>query len=907
MPKTTFFAITGFIALVVAWFLFTDFGSSTTPLEMNNQTIKQHTDVNANAVDDEAVAEATLNSVLDNATENNGGLLLRSTIDQLPRQIKITNLQGELIDAHITAIEHSPELEKHFFETGTAGDAMWGNWAIFDYYSESKIINLSENWATPGLERMILLVEAEGYLSETKFVKLNDIDSKTISIELFDASPVTVKISATDGSPIADVFVSRYGVRGATVSGNGTFEDQVKAKTLANNGLTDSNGEIVFKSVEQLNHLVVEGNGEYSSAQKYAVVPGQTVEFTLTQTFTVSGHVYDMAGNPLADIGVGAYLGFGAPDRNIQSVATDASGYYEMHSLTATASNVEVLTYAADKVSQVYALSFPEMGESYEVDFRVPDGVGGKYTFITSWGEPMSWVGVGFLKKEHDWVAYQYETKEDGTIDCQKAFDPNLTYFLNLMFEGLQVRPRIELKPGGDQEIIIDQLARIAEIKWSNAPQDIQPLAYMFVSRNSNANYAARWLQKDEMPLLPAGAGTLEVIWPKKVKQSFNVVLEERGDNLLQLDYTSAKLHFELPKGVNASIKLTSSSGFTVFSQKGASDSVEVNLMPGVYNLAVKAGEVITTFPDIQISEADLNLGEIVLANTATVYGILLNEDGTPWRGVDVLVTTMYGSPLGSVTTDDDGSFVITELPAGNARLMVVPGLSLGRAGSTIIQNLNLVEGDNVGPIELQMASGDYLIVKFSPWGLPRPRGFCLDNGIVSYNEVSSEGYFQVSSPRHNTWVGAGAATSGKAWWYAAQVLAGETEAELQRNGETKRYTFLDAQQKSLGGMVVKFELSGTFLPGTATTDANGEIIVEHSPGLNLELIAMLPGGFSQRWSVLQTPSGTLTTVSAEDNFVWNISSSDGKPLAGVICSQQGYGGYGAMPLARCRCRPRWR
>lgn len=880
-----------FLSLTLLWLLPPDFGSSTTALAMNKQTIKQHTSGGPNTAGNEAAAEAVLNGASDDASSVSDHAVLRDNLRQVPQKILITDSYGNLIDAHITVLEHDSDFEQHFYETGTAGDSMWGNWVLFDCYSEEKAINLSPGWVPVKTDKIILLVEAEGYLSEIKFIKLSELGQAPITILLFVAAPITVKIVSAEGAPLSNVSVTRYGVRGATVSGNGSFEDQFKAKALTNSELTDSSGELVFKSVEQLNHLVVEGNGEYSSAQKYAVVPGQAVSFTLTETFTVSGYVYDADGNPLAGIGVGAYLGYGAPDRNIQSVATDATGYYEMLSLTATASNIEVLTYAADRVSQVHALSFPQIGESYEIDFKVPVGVGGHYKFVTSWGEPLAGVGVGFLKKEHDWVAYQYETKDDGTVDCKKAFDPNLKYFLNLVLSGIQIRPGIELIPGGEQEIAVDGLARIADIEWKNLPQDLQPTTYLFMSKNSNATSVASWLAKNGMPMLPAGAGTLDVIWPNEIKQSYNIVLEERRDNTLHLDYESSRLLFELPKGVNASIKLTSESGFTVFSQRGASDHVEASCMPGVYNLSLKIGSVITTIPDIQIGKGDLNIGEVALSNTAAVYGTLQDEGGVPWRGADVFITTMLGVTLGETATDDEGNFFIDGLPAGNSRIMVMPSLSLGRVGSTMVQNINLVEGEQVGPLELQMTSGEYLRVNFSPWGLPLSRGFCLSNGVVSYNEVSSEEYFQVSSPRQDALVGAGAGATGKAWWFATQVLAGETQATVSRNCERKRYTFLDAQQHPLAGAVVKFELRKTFLPGTSTTDANGVLELEHSSGMDLEMIAMLPGGFSQRWSVLQTPGGALTTAAAEDMFVWNIYGSGGKPIAGAICLQQGYGG----------------
>lgn len=860
-------------------------------LEMNKQTIDHADALESQSSGPLAITAAELDGLAADAGASAADIQ-RKSLSELSKSINITDLQGNYIDAQIIAIEHSPEFEKYFFENGGTGDSLWGNWILFDYRSESKKINLEKDWAPTGLRKLIFIIEAEGYLSESKFLSYSELQQKEISIKMFEASAILVKVVAEDDTPLANINVRRYGVRDNGASGNGSFEQQVRAKLLTNSALTDANGQIVFKNIEQLNHLVVEGNGEYSAAQKYAVIPGQEVVFSLTNTFVVSGHVYDTSGKPLAGIGVGAYLGFGAPDRNIQSVETDASGYYEMRSLTATASNVEVLTYSPEMVSQVRALPFPKLGESYELDFVVPTGVGGRYHFVTSWREPMAQVGVGFLKKEHDWVAYQYQIEEDGWVDCQKAFDPQLSYYVNFVMNGLELRGGFELIPGGEQEVVVDGIARIAEIEWSNQPVDQQPIAYVFRSKNSNAMGDARWRSKNDMPFLPAGAGVLDVIWPKKVKQSFQVVLEENGDNVLHLDYARAEVRFTLPQGVNASAKLVSDAGFTTSSAKGLSGEASFYCSPGTYHLIVKTDSSYTTIADLQVGKSGLNLGDIALSDSAMVYGTLLNEDGNPWRGADVIVATVTGEFLGEAITDEGGNFIVEGLAAGNARLAVLPVLSLGRVGSAIIKNISLVPGDKLGPFNLQMASDRYLTVKFSPWGLPRAQGFCLEGQTLHYNDVSSEGFFQVSSPRSNSWVGAGAASFGRAWWYAQQVTAEETSATISRVSETKTYRFVDAQQRELSGMSIKFEIGTAFLPGTATTDTAGKLQLEMSPGLDLDIIAMLPGGGSQRWSVLETIDGLIETAAGEDPFIWSIVSSSGGPLAGAVCAQQqGYGG----------------
>ncbi|MBC8369873.1 MAG: carboxypeptidase regulatory-like domain-containing protein [Planctomycetes bacterium] len=864
---------------------------------MNNKTTNQPSESMAEANDNSILAEALLGSAEVNSAPN-ATELQRATAQQLAQSVNITDLNGKFVDAHITIIEHNDDLDQHFRDNRGSGDYIWGNWALLSLNNELQSITLPEQWAPPAMRKAIFIVEAEGYISESKFYSFAELQSPEINIQLFEAQPIVVKITDADNAPLANVAVSRLGTRSQGVSGNGTIEQQMRATIITGQGMTDTNGELVFNKLEEFNHLLVEGNGEYSSAQKFGVRPGDTVEFVLTDTFKVSGHVYDEEGNPLSNIGVGAYLGYGAPDRNIQSVVTDASGYYEMISLTATSSNIEVLTYAPDYVSQVHALSFPELGKNYEIDFKVPEGVGGRYNFVTSWGEPLTGVSVGFLKKEHDWVAYMYVIEEDGWVECQKAFDPSLSYFINFITEGITIRSGIELKPGGEEEIVVDGLARISAINWKSGPQDQEPIGFVYKSRNSNCGGDARWLAKHDMPLLPAGAGTLDVIWPKKVKQSFSIVLAEKGDNVLELDYASTNLRFSLPQGVTASAKLISEGGFTTYSSKNLSDHITLDCIPGTYALSVKTESGITTIPGIFVSEAGANLGELQLKNSASVFGELLNEDGQPWNGASVSITSIKGESLGSAITDEGGNFRIDNLAPGNARIMVLPSATLGRVGSTMIQNISLAQGESYGPVQLQMASDNYLRVNFSPWGLPLARGFCLGGGVVSYNDVSSEGFFQVSSPQHNTWVGAGAAGSGLAWWFATQVSAGETQATVSRNSSFKEYSFLNAQQQPLAGMMVKFELSNTFLPGTSTTDAYGKIKLELTPGLDLKMIALLPGGGSQSWAVRDTPSGEITTAAGEDSFIWNIVSTSGSAIAGAVCAQQnGYGGLRSNAL----------
>ena len=530
--------------------------------------MKKQTDIVDTLIDarSSAIAEAALNSIAEQSAGTTPGIQRRATI-QLPQQITVTDLHGEPVHAHITALENDLELEQHFFDSQSTGDTLWGNWVLFDYFTEGKAVELSEGWAPPN-QQVILLVEAEGYLSEAKFLNLAEAQQGSINIKLFEANPITVNINMADGDALANVKVTRYGMRDNGTSGNGSFEKQVRAKLFSNEGVTDANGQIVFANVEKFNHLTVEGNGEYSAAQKYKVRPGETVNFELTNTFTVSGHVFDVDGQPLANIGVGAYLGYGAPDRNIQSVATDASGYYEMISLTATSSNVEVLTYSPGMVSQIHALSFPKMGEKYEVDFKVPVGVGGRFRFVTSWGEPLVGAVVGFLKKEHDWAAYSYQVEEDGWVECQKAFDPSISYYVNYLINDLQIRSGTQITPGAEQEIVVKSIAKISEIKWRNQPAGEDPTAFVFYSRNSNTKYDSRWRSKYPMPFLPAGAGTLDVIWPNKVKQSFDVMLREGPENVLELDYATAQLSFTIPKGITASAQLISVSGLPIVTKR---------------------------------------------------------------------------------------------------------------------------------------------------------------------------------------------------------------------------------------------------------------------------------------------------------------------------------------------------
>ncbi len=371
------------------------------------------------------------------------------------------------------------------------------------------------------------------------------------------------------------------------------------------------------------------------------------------------------------------------------------------------------------------------------------------------------------------------------------------------------------------------------------------------------------------------------------LRRTVLVDVPEGGISEVRLTRALAELRFVVPAeiGGGGAVRISTDVGIRSKRETASVGPNTLQLPTGRYSLVLETGsERGYSVGPFDLTEQGLDLGEIQI-DSASISGNVFDEEGEPWPGMNVELYRddhWYG---GQVQTAADGAFTFVDLAPGEYRVLVLPNDSHLLFQPDQVATIPLGSGEAHSGLRFVVKAGEATTCQLPP-ALEHPLvGFHSRPGWMETSPVDGRNAFLVGASSAGDWLGGLRLMPGRAMVIGSRLTAEQSLYDLSALlPESRELSLVDGAGEALAHAFVEFRVTGdAMLPGGASTDAEGGLLIQYSPALPLEMLVHLPDGGVCVVPVSSTPASGEVVVGG-GLFPSRISCHDldGIPIAGA-------------------------
>ncbi|MGB0952631.1 MAG: hypothetical protein ACPG31_05365 [Planctomycetota bacterium] len=642
-------------------------------------------------------------------------------------------------------------------------------------------------------------------------------------------APITVTIQDSNGDPIpgAEVWVRWIGE--LTLNEEGSTVERLQGRHYQEAVITDEKGKATVTVCFQgrANSLFVRPGDAFAS-QQAVCSDGEDVVITCESAFTIKGKITIDGKLPDREVRLMAMLPVGESFSFLESARSKDEGRYSIGGVLAGYPTLLVQAMGEDLAMQMRHIPGGKPGEIIEIDFDMKPGLGGELQILDSWGNPMPGATVQLVGEGDQRHVYRYEANEEGQLTLPVAFPQGGRYWMELGFSGMSMRlpepfeggEKMTLQPVKQARIASVKLpagllgeAAIAELKWKS----LEPMA----------GGQAVWSASEEgSPILVAGRGVLSVTLSDGRNYFKNLFLESGSMDSHILEIQASTIRFQMPDGQVGSAYLMDQFGNYLFGGEGLQGSVEIPCWEGTFSLDIYWEDGSLLRPGVRVPASGLDLGQLGLANTGTIWGTVRDEDGNPVGWCDLTYTSQDGYYYQTGESDIDGSFFLQGIPQGSYYLYANSHQYHGGAGESRIQQFAITAAQPEVNLDVIMgvAEGD-LVVEHGTGQIGGMEILHVTESGIQFREASPTGASVLPAQRSSGWVGAVHAQGTSVKVASAPAQAGPGTVRLPDfHTALRQVKIVDETGAPHLDMILRIELDGFPPTGRLAPDGNGTL-----------------------------------------------------------------------------------
>ncbi|MED4278752.1 carboxypeptidase regulatory-like domain-containing protein, partial [Priestia megaterium] len=561
-----------------------------------------------------------------------------------------------------------------------------------------------------------LIITAPNFAASTVGVTVMSEQTTSLTAVL-QPNPASIFGQITNrnmGEPISGAIVTVTLPNGITIGGT----------------VTDQNGSFVISNLPPQTLIVAITADNFGSiSQSIMLNPGQALETNISLLPSVGvlrGSVFnEQTGQPI----VGATLEvFDYTRGMIATVVTDTFGFYEVPNLFP---GLYRLIASAKTFGAIVQEANIELGQETILNFFLPPNSGTIEGTISNrqTGEPLSGASI---------IIRQFSPT--GPIIASLSTDQNGLFVLNGLAPGTYAVVALDTNFGSQAASVFVESDALSTVSISLIPnpgivegtltnaQTGEPLTNAFVRVLDNNRVIIQEIQTDtsgnyRVEGLAPGEYLLIAISVNFQRESIGFIVTSGGTNTVNValhpnpgfisgrvtdEQTTSSLDGATVQVFPAQSLVPIASAVT--DQNGTYQIP--GLAPGEYivvanarNYARAAVGAIVVVDQTTVADLQLSL------NPATISGTVTDEQGNPIENATVRVVDQNETVLGTALTDQNGNYVISNLPPGSHTIIVtaptfssqVSGVSLGPG---TLENVNLGLTENPGILTGQITNG---------------------------------------------------------------------------------------------------------------------------------------------------------------------------------------------------------
>lgn len=714
------------------------------------------------------------------------------------------------------------------------------------------------------------------------------------SFEMRPCLPLRVRVLDEEGNPLAGAEIMYFGPKGDPAYMDWGWQKRLEASFFLEFGETGPDGRAQLLSPLPANNMIevapksglCGGNNLNPSLEHENVV-------VLSPACTVSGKLLDSDDNAVLN----SYVGFmGASEGHevfLTSTPVDEEGNYSISVVPSSHDQLQVIGFAEGYTMGYATISRPDSNGSYHRDFVIHQAVSLNLR-LTSKGQPVANAAAFFAVDELEDVPGYYQSDNNGIITTDRVFRGGSDYLLQLVSGSLRLGVYPFRVPLDSTEVVELEVDPVGTLRLVDEPasKDDQAIGCRFRSQAGHVTGFIEWDPREGVPpLVPVGQGRLVCRTVSGGSWSRDLFVES-GINHISPPARQAPFIFTLPESETPGIW-----GVSLFTD-GEFPDRELELLVGRHELQVTPGAMtlLVQSPDggswqlgpIRVSESGLNLGTL-RAQNGSVNGLVADENGEPWSGLQVSLVDSEMRPEQRAFTDSEGYFSFHEVPYGFHTVHIRPRRSL--LLNVPDQHTEIQVGSD-GPTEVMITvqANSSLRGQVVPPPSQPTEVWVVSGSVVQEQSLAASGKFAFSSVSRG-WLVAGCFGMGEMNLVGVKIEEGDDAVLDFGSCETTSLSFVEADGADAANARVQLELAGSLIAGAASLNEEGQLELRHSRGLPIAVIVTDHSGGRHRFSSADLATGESLYLGEQNESKYPLLVRDiaGYPISFATVSSSEY------------------